>query len=217
MIVQVITKEPDGGAGPREGKQSPLQTLWVQGLAATSHAAPAYVFPHRNKKLRLPSLSVDNRSAISVTRVFQIHKISDLGLLRNLPAKTNHKVATLQAAYNHWLTVELISIKSNIYIHKVASFIWNSASVDSLVGCVEGIGAADLDGTGVSYSSYADVEGITRFVRNIFSISSNKMSNAALFWTRQAAEFSQALIWICFDQWVIHQCLICTVCVYPST
>ena len=53
VIVQVVTKEPDGGAGPREGKQSPLQTPWVQGLAATSHAAPAYVFPTQKQRAEI--------------------------------------------------------------------------------------------------------------------------------------------------------------------
>ena len=53
VIVQVVTKEPDGGAGPRKGKQSPLQTPWVRGLAATSHAAPAYVFPTQKQRAEI--------------------------------------------------------------------------------------------------------------------------------------------------------------------
>jgi len=78
------------------------------------------------------------------------------------------------------LTVELISVKSNINIHEIASLIWNPACVHSLVVRLESSVTADLDQTWVLNTTYADIEGITKLVGDVSPITSYELSNTTL-------------------------------------
>ena len=78
------------------------------------------------------------------------------------------------------LTVELISVKSNIYIQEFASLIWNPAGVHSLVARLESSITADLDQTWILDTTYADIEGITKLVSDVPPISSYELSNTSL-------------------------------------